>query len=262
MQKSIRFPNAVRPVKFSYLRSALITLIAVLMTYILVAITLLLMPMSSELAAEIVPRAILISTIVPIMVTFPITIFVQRERCKLAIALNDLEEVHAELERRARLDPLTGMLNREAFLEDIEARRAAGGANGAMLMIDVDHFKSINDTFGHHAGDEALRLIATTIRSNTRRIDVSGRLGGEEFGVYLHNDSEVCHEDVAERIRKAIGAIEFTPKPGTVRIITVSVGLARARPYEQGYELLRRADQSMYEAKNAGRDQVMISTAA
>ena len=133
-------------------------------------------------------------------------------------------------------------------------RRSAG----ALLVIDVDHFKRINDSFGHDSGDEALKVIAETIRGAVRAVDLVGRIGGEEFGVFLPGTDPNRTLAVAERIRAAISAAEFSPTGSRVGL-SVSVGGATFADQASFSELFRRADQRLYAAKLNGRNRVEIT---
>ena len=127
-----------------------------------------------------------------------------------------------------------------------------------MLVIDVDHFKRINDSFGHDSGDEALKVIAETIRGAVRDIDLVGRIGGEEFSVFLPGTDPNRTLAVAERIRAAISAAEFSPTGSRVGL-SVSVGGATFADAASFGELFRRADQRLYAAKLNGRNRVEIN---
>jgi diguanylate cyclase (GGDEF)-like protein len=129
------------------------------------------------------------------------------------------------------------------------------------MLLDIDHFKAINDTWGHAAGDEVLRSIGATLGLCTRREDIVGRFGGEEFVVVLRG-SPGDHADIlGDRYRQTVGAIVFPDDLGPTRV-TVSVGIAQwdgisERPTPA--QLLERADEALYEAKRAGRDRVRVS---
>ncbi len=141
-----------------------------------------------------------------------------------------------------------------------QRRQEAEGA-GALLVIDADHFKAINDRFGHGQGDEALRIISRAIRNSVRGGDLVGRLGGEEFGVFLPGANEMNAADVAERIRRAIADAAFLPN-GARCPLSVSVGGAVYEVRIDFSDLFRVADQRLYEAKEAGRNRVQLSSAA
>ena len=168
-----------------------------------------------------------------------------------------------ELRRALTADHLTGVLNRRCFLErgEQELRRHAWrGGHCCVAMVDADHFKSVNDTHGHAAGDAALRAIAEVLRKETREGDLVGRLGGEEFAVIMPATAPKLAEQVAERLRAGVAALQLThqgrPVPLTVSIgISVS-GTADLKP------LLADADAALYDAKRSGRNRVCRSGAA
>lgn len=149
--------------------------------------------------------------------------------------------------RLAYIDPLTGLPNRRG-IEPALNRAARDIDRGSIIMIDVDHFKSLNDTFGHAAGDQVLERLADVLRHHTRGTDRVARWGGEEFIVVLPEGGEQGSLLLAERIRTSVHAIE-APKP-----ITVSLGLAVARVDDTVATILERADACLYTAKGGGRD--------
>ena len=181
----------------------------------------------------------------------------------LLAKLRELAIAHHELSIVASTDGLTSCLNRRAFTSLVDAylERVADAETkrgGALLVIDVDHFKRINDSFGHDSGDEALKVIAETIRGAVRAVDLVGRIGGEEFGVFLPGTDPNRTLAVAERIRAAISAAEFSPTGSRVGL-SVSVGGATFADQASFSELFRRADQRLYAAKLNGRNRVEIT---
>lgn len=158
----------------------------------------------------------------------------------------------------ARLDPLTGMLNRRAAIADAQAALAAPGKglSGCVAILDVDHFKSVNDAHGHAAGDQVLRQVAACIVGNLRTTDVAGRIGGEEFLLaFPRLDGPAAHEAL-ERLRLAIAALVPSTNDRTFDI-TASIGLAICNPTETLDSALHRADGALYEAKRAGRNRLV-----
>jgi len=168
------------------------------------------------------------------------------------------EEAQAELHRLARIDPLTGVLNRLAL--DEEAARlfrhaAAHAGRLAALMIDTDHFKQINDRFGHADGDRVLSRLAACLGKRLRPTDTLGRIGGEEFLVLLAGADAAEATAVAERLRADVAAME--PMPHGAPGITVSIGVATRVPGDADvHALVLRADRALYEAKRSGRNRV------
>jgi diguanylate cyclase (GGDEF)-like protein len=172
------------------------------------------------------------------------------------------KNLERELHRLATTDMLTGMANRRAFLELAEStfqRACAQGEPLTLLMLDLDHFKAVNDRFGHLEGDRVLVEFAHTIKTHLRASDTVGRLGGEEFGLLLPLTTPSEGADVAARILDAIRALELTDSTGQSYRITTSMGLSAHHPSDRNLrELLDRADQALYLAKRRGRDQIAM----
>lgn len=169
------------------------------------------------------------------------------------------------LEKQAATDPLTGLANRRAFAERagrlIREARTAGTAF-SVLLLDVDHFKAINDTHGHDVGDQVLRLLATMGARTLRHRDVFGRHGGEEFVVAMPSTDAEQALATGERLRRLFADQDFddTWSGPTVRF-TVSIGVTTLTDADDGLEpLLRRADQALYQAKESGRNRVVQAT--
>jgi two-component system cell cycle response regulator len=161
--------------------------------------------------------------------------------------------------RLAMIDPLTGLWNRRAFSDamDREIHRAERHSHAlSVLMLDVDHFKNVNDSYGHEAGDLVLRGIAATVQRIARRSDLVGRWGGEEFVVGLGHAAEAGARVAAERLRKAIRETPFALPDGQTLHVTASIGVSLAGRGESLDVVLARADQAMYLAKSRGRDRV------
>jgi diguanylate cyclase (GGDEF)-like protein len=170
------------------------------------------------------------------------------------------ERSQRDLERAARVDYLTDCYNRRA-IEELGARAIAAarrhGMPLAVLVIDIDHFKKINDELGHAAGDLALVQAVGRIRTTLRTEDLLGRLGGEEFIVLMPNTDSSAAVVAGERIRQTFSATPL-PLDGELRKVTLSVGAAVLAPADRQFsQLLLRADRAMYAAKNAGRDLVI-----
>lgn len=171
---------------------------------------------------------------------------------------NESLRLREALARLARTDPLTGLINRRGFDEALareHARRHRGGPPSALLLVDIDHFKRVNDTWGHPAGDETLRLLGDLLGSTFRATDVVGRIGGEEFAVLLVD----CEpQEAADRARGLCDAVR-TRARGWEHPITVSVGVAASLEHAATpRELMASADAALYAAKAAGRDRVWI----
>jgi diguanylate cyclase (GGDEF)-like protein len=177
-----------------------------------------------------------------------------------AVVLTLREGVHrlvTQLRDLATRDSLTGALNRGAFEQRLEAELARTeriSAPCALLVLDIDHFKRINDTLGHAAGDSALRVLADAVGAAKRRSDVFGRIGGEEFAVVLPDTGLVGAATFAEKLRASLGE--------TMGEVTVSFGVTDARTAGRTVRgMLHSADVALYTAKRGGRDRVVIADA-
>lgn len=174
--------------------------------------------------------------------------------------ITEQKRLESELKKLARRDSLTGAFNRQHFLRtaELEFERARRYNRPlAVLMLDLDHFKQINDTYGHHAGDATLKAVVNKCMANLRRTDLFGRLGGEEFGAVLtETDSERALR-VAERIRSELAQMPVPSEGGTIRC-TVSIGLTSCLDDDKSIDdAMRRADMALYQAKEAGRNRVI-----
>ena len=168
-----------------------------------------------------------------------------------------LREANRKLEKLASTDWLTDCLNRRAFTSRVGASLSRMSGSAALLVIDADHFKTVNDRFGHERGDEVLQLIANAIRDSVREGDLVGRIGGEEFGVFLDDAGLDVSELVAERVRAAVNAL-FITSDGIAQRLSVSIGGAVSADDAGFSELFRVADRRLYEAKHAGRNRVEL----
>jgi diguanylate cyclase len=195
------------------------------------------------------------NVIIPLVVAPPFFVYLLSKLRELAIANDRLLEV-------ASTDGLTACLTRVALSTLIEAymekvSEAAEPTEGALLIIDVDHFKRVNDEYGHDVGDDALRLVVGSIRPTLRDHDLFGRMGGEEFAVFLPGVSPGRTAAVAERIRRAVASSDFCPG-GKKCHLTISIGavvFGGAAPFN---ELYKTADTKLYAAKRNGRNRVEI----
>lgn len=188
------------------------------------------------------------------------------QRCSLVGIFDVTAQKHLEEQLRelATRDSLTGAANRRHFVELTHAERERSLRHGAPLslcMLDADHFKGINDQYGHVAGDHALMAIARAVTSQLRVSDVLGRLGGEEFAILLPNTDLAGARILAERVRDAVARAEVSGaelpdgRAAAVRV-TVSLGVAQLRDDESWESLLQRADRALYAAKDLGRNRV------
>ncbi|HTB90891.1 MAG TPA: diguanylate cyclase [Steroidobacteraceae bacterium] len=168
----------------------------------------------------------------------------------------------SDAERRAQTDPLTGVLNRRSLIERLDAACARAKARGlpiALLFIDLDHFKQINDTFGHQAGDACLCAIIEPIHAELRQSDVIGRYGGEEFVVILSSADAAAATPIAQRIVERVAAVRVTGF-GEPISLTCSIGIASSDTLGiWGQPLLAQADAAVYVAKRSGRNQIHLA---
>ncbi len=173
------------------------------------------------------------------------------------------KQMEDDLRSLATTDPLTGALNRRSFFADARLAWNRGSRPGAALsaiMLDIDHFKQINDRHGHHAGDEAIRAAVQACGAVLREPDLFGRLGGEEFACVLPETSCEEAQGVAERLRQAVAGAAVTLPDGTALTVSISLGVATMGPDVTSIEaLLRQADAALYQAKQAGRNCVRVA---
>lgn len=171
-----------------------------------------------------------------------------------------VKEKTRKLENIARQDPLTGIANRRAFDEDLKkemARASREQSSLSLAILDIDHFKNVNDQYLHTVGDEVLVEVSEIIQSCIREEDRMARWGGEEFSILLPRSGRTEAELVCERVRRGIEKHAFRALPKN-QTITVSIGIALSQDKLEHSELLRRADQALYEAKEGGRNQIYV----
>jgi diguanylate cyclase (GGDEF)-like protein len=176
-----------------------------------------------------------------------------------AVAL-DNARLHDIVQRQAITDDLTGLVNRRRFIEALDAEVARARSFGSPLTIvlaDLDNFKQVNDEFGHHGGDVVLRAFADLIRSHVRDVDVSGRIGGEEFAILLPETDGAGASRVAERMRRSLNDVPIPVSDGASIHVAASFGVAALAPGQSGDDLLRAADAALYRAKDEGKNRVV-----
>ncbi|WP_169310831.1 GGDEF domain-containing protein [Cereibacter changlensis] len=183
------------------------------------------------------------TAVIAVLLALVVGLFLEREKGILA-----REEVLLQASLR---DPLTGLHNRRSFDAEL-ARVLASPGDHYLLYADVDHFKRVNDRYGHSFGDEALRAISRTMRHCVRRGDIVARLGGEEFGIILADITREEAQRLAERLVSAVSDCDHHAAEGPITI-TISVGAARRRADQSATMLMSIADMALYEAKNRGR---------
>ncbi len=181
-------------------------------------------------------------------------------RDELSEAHDELKKTNEELERLSITDSLTGLYNRRYLMRTLEAEvRRAGRTKHAfaVLMTDVDHFKSFNDTYGHQAGDEVLARVAGVLQATVREVDCAARYGGEEFSVMLPETGLQGATEVAERVRVGVAEEPFVFRGKTVRV-TLSIGVSEfPTDGETSEALIEAADRALYQAKRKGRNRVV-----
>jgi diguanylate cyclase len=185
----------------------------------------------------------------------------EASRAEIAALQRDLDDVR----REALLDPLTKVHNRKAFDDGLLraiARAADTGKPLCLMLIDIDHFKRFNDTWGHQTGDQVLRLVAMTVKSNIKGKDLAARYGGEEFGAILPDTGLEDAIHLADNIRRAVQAKELLKRSTNEKLgrVTASFGVAMLRPDDSPSSLIERADRCLYAAKRAGRNTVVGET--
>ncbi|MES2639585.1 MAG: GGDEF domain-containing protein [Myxococcota bacterium] len=176
---------------------------------------------------------------------------------------DDLElDAERQLIQLATIDPLTGLMNRGAFDQALDRefdRAVRYGRPVSLLLVDVDHFKVVNDTWGHPVGDRVLAQIAHALRGCLRNVDVAGRYGGEEFAILLTETTADGAAVAGERVRHAIGALDMAVGDDPVKV-TASVGVVTWSPlFGSPAELVAAADRTLYRAKNSGRNRTVIT---
>ncbi|MFQ6548095.1 GGDEF domain-containing protein [Aestuariibius sp. 2305UL40-4] len=170
--------------------------------------------------------------------------------------ISRLTQLNGQYDEMAKIDLLTGLPNRRAFFAKVEA--AAERECGVLLMLDLDHFKGVNDTYGHAAGDACLRAVAGRMRDITREEDVVGRLGGEEFGIYLAGAPVHVAGAIGKRLSHGVAVA--AEEAGAEFAVTISIG---ACEWQRGFaveEVMRQADKALYEAKASGRARFVLAT--
>lgn len=176
-------------------------------------------------------------------------------RAALEIKQAELVEANARLEALATLDALTGLKNRRVFQEQLDFQFALATRTASpisVLILDVDHFKRINDTFGHPTGDRYLQMLASILQQNSRDVDIVARYGGEEFAIILLNTNQIDAIGVAEKLRRAVEAESW---PNTA--VTISIGVSTlSQDIRDQSHLLSSADRALYLSKERGRNRV------
>ena len=240
-------------------KCALVTLIAIVCSLLITGSIMSAFDMHNKMG-------FVIATICPLTITPPISLMVFRQSERLRVTLLQLsqvmlqlEETNAKLLEKASRDSMTGLLNREAFFTHVD--RVRRQIPGSLLIIDADHFKKINDQHGHYNGDGALTAIAHCISRSIGENDSIGRIGGEEFAVFLATEHEDEVRALAEIIRKDVTLIEFRT-PANERVpLSVSIGGVIDVSTGAIADHFQTADRRLYEAKRNGRNCVIVKPA-
>jgi two-component system, cell cycle response regulator len=189
-------------------------------------------------------------------VTKPFDAFELRARVRAAVRTKHLQDLLIE---HAHIDPLTGLPNRRALMARLQhewARMERNGGSLSLIMADVDHFKRVNDTYGHLIGDRLLQEIAKTLAGQCRTTDLPSRYGGEEFAIVVPDQTVSNAIYLAERCRQEVERIRLPVKSDIIRA-TVSLGVADSSAATTPESLIDQADDALYQAKNAGRNRVL-----
>lgn len=199
----------------------------------------------------------------PLAISIPASAlhFTQSEKLRRAEAatkdaLNKLADAYDVLRIQSRSDGLTGVLTRSAFMEDLHMTSRRGGT-GALMFLDLDHFKSINDQYGHAIGDEALRCAGFILARYQSQSDFAGRLGGEEFGLFQTDLNIEQMRDRCEEIREQIASVILKAPSDTQVRISTSIGACYCDRGFDPSDCLKAADENLYQAKVLGRNRVI-----
>jgi diguanylate cyclase (GGDEF)-like protein len=215
------------------------------------------------LGGEVAGAGLFMTIFCPLAISIPASAlhFTQSEKVRRAEAatkeaLNKLADAYDALRVQSRTDGLTGILTRSAFMEDLDAT-SQRGLSGALLFLDLDYFKSINDRYGHATGDEALRCTGRILARYQGQSDFAGRLGGEEFGLFQSNLTAAEMLMRCEEIREEIARIDLRSPSGSKVRISASIGVFLCQPGFHPHSCLKAADENLYQAKASGRNMVI-----
>ncbi|MBO9678593.1 MAG: GGDEF domain-containing protein [Acidovorax sp.] len=182
---------------------------------------------------------------------------------RLSVANDKLGAALAQIETLVRSDELTGVANRRGIMESLHRQRELADRSQlpfCVALLDIDHFKRINDHYGHAAGDRVLRVFGALLAGHTRAVDRIGRYGGEEFLVVMPDTATAQAADALERLRQQIVAANWTGMSGVPCDMTATIGVAQYRAGESVDATIRRADEALYRGKAAGRNRVVVET--
>ena len=183
------------------------------------------------------------AAIITFLLTMPICLVV-------GVSIRHITALSAQLEDIINRDRLTNLATRDFFFGRMEENR---GAHGVSLMVDIDNFKAVNDSFGHLTGDDVIKSVGAILRAETREEDIVCRFGGEEFVIFLHGATRETGQSIAERMRTVIH-----DHPTTVGKVTVSIGGSVKKSFEDIEVSIKSADDALYRAKRAGRNKIVF----
>lgn len=181
----------------------------------------------------------------------------RQQRVEVAERNRQLQSQSDEYRELSRQDQLTGMLNRHGLAEAIERLFASPEDTLSLLVLDIDHFKPLNDNHGHDVGDQVLRQLGALLMGSVRQTDRAARWGGEEFVILLPATALADAETIAGKLREKIGLERYEALPD--QSVTVSVGVGERHPGEDYHELFKRVDRALYQAKATGRNRVVVA---
>lgn len=238
---------------FSSLRFRVLKRVSILFAIVLLGVEAIIVAYYWSYGFERVEFEAEMSAVIAAVVGLPMLAYViiQNER---------LRELTEKLAYLSSTDQMTGLLNRQTFVERLGMHFYRAGRNkccGVVAYIDADHFKRLNDRYGHALGDKVIQILAQHIRTATRQGDLCGRLGGEEFGIFLAGATLEEAGIIAERLRREVNTSEEALGVAGVAI-SVSIGIAAHKPGESALETMQAADRSLYAAKTEGRNAVVI----
>lgn len=193
----------------------------------------------------------------PLVISAPIAAILVRQSERNRLLGVKLARAYEQMKQLAEVDQMTGALNRAAFIDRAAAALARGP--GHVVLFDIDRFKAINDRHGHAAGDDALRSLAAQVRALIGSGDLFGRIGGEEFALYLPAADQMLALAAAERIRAAVELLIVLDRDGAPIPLTISAGVAGGAAMRDIDEALHLADSAMYDAKRDGRNRVRLA---
>ncbi|QWW72405.1 GGDEF domain-containing protein [Rhizobium sp. WYJ-E13] len=215
------------------------------------------------LGGQLAGAGLFMTIFCPLVISIPASAlhFTQSEKIRRAEAvtkeaLNKLADAYDALRVQSRTDSLTGILNRSAFMEELGAV-SQRGMSGALLFLDLDYFKSINDRYGHATGDEALRCTGRFLARYQSQSDFAGRLGGEEFGLFQSNLTAAEMLVRCEEIREGVARIDLRSPSGSKVPMSASIGVLHCQPGFHPHSCLKAADENLYRAKASGRNMVI-----